>query len=283
MTGKKGQFIVTEEQVNKLTTILNKLQMKTKIETSNNQSVFDGLLQVLGKLVDERENGQGEGWKDTKGVKTMKDDMSKIRVEQRKMDDGLDAIKQRNLKANIIINSHANEFKKIDSLILEDDELKKQNKSLLEHISELILEHYEVSIPPEDVSACHRLKKGGVLLRFWNRKNGSAYQQIVSAIKCGGKFGKEKKAARVARTPFTKQPPNFFLCFHLTKKRADIIKTLKDLKKKGKIWSFASNQNGVISMKKTETSGKMILTRDWDDGPECKTYTPDEIYKLVSK
>ena len=103
---------------------------------------------------------------------------------------------------------------KVASLILDDDKLKEQNKSLLDHVTELIYEHYEVQVPHGDVEACHRLKKGGVLIRFWNRKIGSAYQDLVSAIKSGGKFGKEKKAARIAKTPFTRQPPNFFLCFH---------------------------------------------------------------------
>ena len=74
-------------------------------------------------------------------------------------------------------------------------------------------------------------------------------------------------------------PISFYV---FTKKRADIIKHLKELKKKGKIWSFASNQNGVISMKVTEKGEKKILTRDWDDGPEVKTYTVEEIDRILS-
>ena len=276
----KNNSVISKEQVNQLTEILAKLNISANIKSSSTQSVFEGIMQALSKLVEEKEK-IGEQWQDTKGVKGVKEEMKKMKKEQRNLEDSVDAVKQRNLKGNIIINSHSNETKKVESLLLDDDNLEEKKMSVLDHVSDLIQEHYEVTIPASDVAACHRLKKGGVLIRFWNRKNGSAYQKLVSAIKCGGKFGKERKEGRVSRTSFNKKPPNMFCCFHLTKKRADIIKHLKALKKAGKIWSFQSNQNGMIYMKATETGPKTALTKDWDDGSESLTYSPEEIDRLL--
>ena len=250
-----------------------------KIDFQSPQSIISGLLLALTTAISDNAN-----WK-TKNDKAKKKEEEHISKDQRATEDSLDAMWQRNLKGNFLINSPENPEKNLKTEILSDDQLREKNISFTDHIRGLVLKHYDVDIPREDISACHRLKSGSALLRVWNRKNEAPYHELVGKVHSGGKAGAERKQARVDKTKLEDLPKrNVFICFQMTKKRGDIIKHLKSHKKSGKIKKFSSNQNGAISMtwipKNMTYEKSIILTRGWDE-LTGKTFTIKEIDDLL--
>ena len=271
--------VMNTDDIAKLKLQLEKLGMDIKIDFNNIQSIVSGLLLALTTAVGDR-----EGWQDSR-VKNIEKDVDTLKKQQREVDDSQDAMWQRNLKGNFIINSPDNPEKGLKTELLTDDQLKEKNITFTEHVIGLVKEHYDVDMPSEDISACHRLKNGAALLKVWNRKNESAYQKLVGAVRSGGKAGAERKKMRADKTPAQDLPRrNVFICFHMTRRRSELIKKLKSEKKAHKITRFSSNQNGSITMtwKPLENGPEksITITRNWDD-IDGKTYTPSEIDELI--
>ena len=44
---------------------------------------------------------------------------------------------------------------------------------------------YQISIPKEEVAACHRVGDHGIIISFLNRKEGSAYKRLLNPLKSG--------------------------------------------------------------------------------------------------
>ena len=182
-----------------------------------------------------------------------------------------------------------------------------------DHILKLIKETYGVNIPACDIQACHPLSEHSANLRIWNRRPGSAFHKLVTAVKCGGipkpkSLGKspetkeeggaggsrdvrEKGAEQSAELGGgaggsggvsdgqpggkNKNGARVFINFHLTRKRYKLLNHLKALKREKKIFKFYTNENGEIFVKVNTGSKKMALTinQNIDDD---KTFTPTE-------
>lgn len=261
------------------------------INTSSSDTIITGLLKALLNFVHD---GQWQQQKEPK--------FDRLLNQQRSCDDKIDALWQRQLKGNFIINSPEIAAKGLRSIIKSPEELEKDNIRYVDHIRGLVQEHYGVNIPACDVSACHPLRNGSALLRVWNRKSCAAYHQLVSAVKCGGKYGRMMRGRRRnqhqerremgseggGETRGEKEKsdttrPNFFVTFHLTRRRGELVKHLKNLKREGKIFSFSSCEKGEISFKRTQTEVKTLLTVKWDDHGDSKTFYPREINEKLLK
>ena len=148
----------------------------------------------------------------------------------RKVKDELDDEKQNNLRGKFMITS-STAFGK-ECLIKSDDILKAEKKDLVDHVIELAVRKYGVTIPKTDVSSCTRLHKGGIILSIWNKKPGSAYDELCQAIKSKPKV-----------------EDNIFFNFMLTKRRSALLYEVRQMKKLNKIQKFYSDEKGSISIK----------------------------------
>ena len=85
-----------------------------------------------------------------------------------------------------------------------------------------------------------RCPNKSVILRLWNRTEGSAWSRIVSGIKEGKNLGY-----------------NVFFNFHLTRRRSGLLYEMRQLKKKGDISKFYSDENGQLTVlvKRKEDGG----------------------------
>ena len=128
----------------------------------------------------------------------------------RQYDDDLDDSRQQNLKGSFDITSRAYEDKVCK--IKSDEDL--GNESLLSHVSSLILEKLGVVLPEGDVSSCHRMFNGSVVLRVWSCKIGSSYDKMVESIKSG-----------------KNHDVNVFFNFQLTRKRQNLLYEVRQHKK----------------------------------------------------
>ena len=308
---------------------LSELNVDVKSLTLNENSiknVLNTLIKTIGQLKNEitylKETGSefssdGEEWEvkgGEKGKKSVKKPRggvgeekrgwkgngvpSNLQEQVRHNSDYIDNIHQRTMKGNILYVSPENESKNLKSIIQEPEEIGEENYT--QHICDTIKEHYGVTIDPVlDIAACHPTSKGCGIIRFKNRRIGSAFAKLCSAILKGPKTAKkegpdvetgERSAegqGEGAQTDGAKKKeskgirPNFWLTFQLTKRRADLIKKLKELKKDGKISHFTSNENGVINLVRNKGEAPKRLTMDYR-ADHSKTYYIAELLQLVS-
>ena len=104
--------------------------------------------------------------------------------------------------------------------IKSDDQLKQENKSLVEHVKDLVKKKYDQDITKDDIKACFRLKKGGILVKFWKNGKGSKFQTLSSNIK-------SSKGSVI----------NLFFNVMLTGRRGELLFEIRKLKKDNKISS----------------------------------------------
>ena len=229
------------------------------------------------------ETGENEKGFETAGIKEMKKDNERTKKRMRRQEDITDAIWQRQRKGNFKLISPDIPQKNLKSIFLSDDELKSQGLSIQEYSRQLILERYDVDIPAEDISACHKLADSSILVCIWNRKEGAAYWKLVEAVKTGGKKKSEKDSEKkVGKGDKISVNKNFFIYFHLTRRRNNIVKHLKSLKKQGKIHRFFTDHNGIIKFQQHPNSAKKVLTLRYEDESDgAKTYYYQEIDALL--
>ena len=91
-------------------------------------------------------------------------------------------------------------------------------KKLLNIYNQLIKTKYNVVVPENDIQACHYLPNNTILVRFWNRKEGSPWDHLTTEIKKGGK-----------------KEVGLYANFQLTNKRNSLMYHLRSMKKEGKI------------------------------------------------
>jgi len=268
----QNKITLSEDQLTKLSNIL--VKFGHKMEIKNAQQAFEGMICALETIFDQREKDFHQDNQDQEGTKQ----------QIRALKDDNDCIWQRNLKSNIILNSPDLPTKNLKTVFKSDETLMKENKSIKKHCRELISEHYGVEIPESDIAACHRLKgPGSVLIKFNNRCNDSAYSRLVKAVKKGGLKGEEKRNAKTKEAKEKIKFPNFFLCFHLTRRRGMLVQHLKALKRQGKINSFSTDQNGTIHMQVKRDGAWETITKQFGDIESKLTLTEDEVDKLISK
>ena len=210
-----------------------------------------------------------------RGLKEVREGMMGLEDRTRENSDFIDFCHQRSLKGNILLCSPSDPEKNLVSLIKSPEECEKEGMTYTDHILDLVKQHYEVDIPTQDIVAVHPTKKPGFcILKIWNRKMNSAYQKLCESIKTGGKFcrmrkqaeggGKgERRGTQGVSNQQSQGRSNFWATFQMTRRRSELISTLKVLKKEKKIASFSSNENGDIWVKLNQQQKKTQITFDW--------------------
>ena len=188
---------------------------------------------------------------------------SHIEERLRLTEDEVDEGRQRQLKGNLILSSSK---KGQNSLIKSAQEL--NGRPLLDHINELLITKYGVSVPYDDVQACHHLPNGSVVLRIWRRTEDSAWSKLVQAIR-------SKPISSI----------NFYANFHMTGRRNEILYQLRQLRhqdKGGYQFKLFTDENGSIAVKFPDSDKKYKITYHRSRGKQMKTYTRAEILSLFS-
>ena len=151
-----------------------------ELDPTNLASILSHLVPALYYLctkVAQLESAIGEkGWETVGGSvgEEIKRKEKELQARLQLQEDQLDELKQRYRKGNIIISSPDIPGKKIKSLIRKEDDLRRNNISLIEHVSSLIQTKYGVQIREEELVACHRLQNStSVLLKFGIRTENS--------------------------------------------------------------------------------------------------------------
>jgi len=235
-----------------------------------------------------------------------------IQAQVRYNSDQIDNNQQRNMKGTILFASPENAAKNLKSILKEPEEIGEEQYT--QQICDTIEKYYGVHIDPAlDIEACHPTSKGCGIIRFNNRRMGSAYAKLCSAILKGPKPSKPRKEEEITGQPGggkrgstegnkmeggamegeasvegaqkvearKVKRPNFWLTFQLTKRHSDLIRKLKELKRGGKINHFTSNENGIITVTLKKGGAPKRLTMDYKND-NSKTYYVSELLQLIS-
>merc|ERR1712208_128081 len=119
--------------------------------------------------------------------------------------------KQKNMKGKIIITS---KIQYGECLIKTEAQLQQENKSLAEHVVELVKLKYSQVITKEDIGSCFRLKKGGILVKFTKKGKGSQFHTLSSNIK-------SSQGTNI----------NLYLNFMMTARTGELLFEIRNLKK----------------------------------------------------
>ena len=120
---------------------------------------------------------------------------------------------------------------------------------------------YNQDITSESIQACFRLKKGGILVKFWKKGKGSEFEALSNKI----------KSAQGSSI-------NLFFNFMLTGRRGELLFEIRKLKKDGKIAKFYSDEEGNISIQINRGDRKVKVTDTIQEGSnKLKTWTLEEL------
>ena len=167
-------------------------------------------------------------------IDTLKDVNEKLRVD-------LDETRQRGMKGNILVSSPSKPGKetslkhKVD--LVDGIQVTESDTDM---VLRLIFEKTTVTIPKEDVIACHpmgRREKNTYIITIINRKPGSAWERLTACMMKASNMVKEK---------------NVYINFQLTKDRAALAKDVRKAKTDGRIGGYSVDQNGRIKIKKLD-------------------------------
>ena len=82
------------------------------------------------------------------------------------------------MKGNLIISWTAGKYK--PSLIKPQAQLKQEKVIATNYACQLIKSKCNVVVPDNDIQACHYLSNNFILVRFWNRKEGTVWDHLRS-------------------------------------------------------------------------------------------------------
>ena len=151
------------------------------------------------------------------------------------------------------------------SYVKTKDEIKKE--ALPNHIVTLIKTKYEFDISEDDIATCYHTSTGSIVVSFWRKGKGSAYQDLVTAIK-----------TRV------NMDMNLYFNFMLTQRRGKLLFEIRKLKKATKISKFYSDEEGRISFKIDAKDKPVRVTDVYEEGStKLKTWTVEELLNEISK
>ena len=238
--------IPLESIFNSLTDVANKLK-----ENKNTHNLHTALVS-LQKCVEQLANIV----QDEKTQKTTKD------TTIREHSDEIDHLKQKSLKGNIIITSKSQYG---ECHIKSDKQLQQENKSLAQHVKDLVKKKYNQDITEDDIQSCFRLKKGGILVKFWKKGKDSQFSTLSSNIKSA-------KGSDI----------NLFFNFMLTGRRGQLLFEIRKLKRDKKIAKFFSDESVGISIQIRRDDSKVRVTDIFQEGSKLKTWTLDELLATCS-
>ena len=176
-----------------------------KIDPTDLNSVLSLIVQAITVLVDQQDI-----------LREHKERIDDLEKQSRAQGDLLDELQQRSMKGNIIISGDAGKNK--PSLIKPQEQLKQEKVTSTTYACQLIKTKYNVVVPENDIQACHYLPNNTILVRFWNCKEGTAWDHLRTEIKKGGK-----------------KEIGLYANFQLTNKRNSLMYHLRSMKKEGKI------------------------------------------------
>ena len=116
-----------------------------------------------------------------------------------------------------------------------------------------------------DVSFCHRLYNGSMVLQAVNKKSHSAYKKMIEAIKSG------------------KNPQVILLInFSLTRRRNNLLYEVRQLKKSKKIAEYYTDEFGKIKVLVKIGDKKIRITSvTFQECPDLKTFTIQELKNIT--
>ena len=193
----------------------------------------------------------------TTAVKEISKHLNDEEKVKRESEDEKDDQKQKSMKGKFIITSPKNGV----DLVGKADTYKNEDE-VVEAVINFAKDKYKVDIPENEISTCYALKKGGIVLGFWNFGRGSAFQKLVSAIKSNKDVDKNM---------------NVYFNYMLTKKRNNLLYKVRELKRKegAKIKKFFTDENGTISVL-TENGVKERITFSLESR---RTISEDELVR----
>ena len=145
---------------------------ESKLDLSDNNAVLNAILKAVLSLLSQND----ELAEQKKLVRDLED-------QNKAQADLLDEIQQRSFKGGLIITSPKGKSKV--SCVKSREELLKEKKSVTDHACELLRRKYDIIVPPSDISACHHMQSKNILIKIWNRKEGSAWVKLSIQIKKG--------------------------------------------------------------------------------------------------
>ena len=156
----------------------------------------------------------------------MEEKINLVEKKMRTMEDAADHHHQRSLKGKLFITST-----KVNSAIKSEKQLEEEGISVARHVTDLMSKKLGVTMSKEDIKSCHHTKTG-LIVRLWDFKAGSAYDQVVTAIKSGK--GRQVK--------------DVFINFALTNRRASLLYEVRQLVKSKSLDKFFVDSDGSISV-----------------------------------
>ena len=133
--------------------------------------------------------------------------------------------------------------KKENNIISSETKLKEEGVSTPKYVGELLFRKLGVRVAEAEIVSCHHTTTGMIIFRLGDFKPGSAFQQVVTAIKNGA--GKDVS--------------DLFVNFALTPRRASLLYEVRQLKKAKKISKYHTDSDGSITLVKTDGT-KMKIT-----------------------
>ena len=191
---------------------------------------------------------------------SMEKEIADLKQNSRIQSDLTDEVRQRGLKGNLVLTSPNSKDK---SIIKSMEQLDKEKKDITSHAVELIKLKYDVTIPAQDIQACHFLPSKSnkktlstaIFIRIWNRCANSAWSTLKNKILSGE----------------GKNSLNLYVNFQLTPRRSSLAYHLRKLKKECKIVKFFTDENGYLSFKKDMSSKKIRVTFNKKDKNSAPT------------
>jgi hypothetical protein len=247
-------------------------QARSDVALSDPKSILETLVPALTYLCDkvnrlekllgeQGDGGEGdeEGGRDTSSSSLH----HRIRIQE----DELDEARQRSLKGNLILTSSTKGGR--PCLIKDDATLQREKTRLVDHAIQLVKDKYGVTVPEDDVVACHRLKQHSVLLKIWRRTEDSAWSRLMPLIKSA-----------------PTNDLNIYVNFQLTPRRGAMMYAIRqqreDFKSKGRPFKLFSDENGSISIQFFNKDRKEKLTFHRVKGSVSKTFTQKEISDMFN-
>ena len=168
-------------------------------------------------------------------------EVARLKQEVEKLSKYCDDIQQRSMKGNLIISSPNLAQKKT---LLKFETHKVNGDDVTEDATDLCCRLIKlktgVTVPKEDISACHMLKRQGdessYIIRFHNLKPKSAWEDLTAGLMTGKAYGQAFTDA------------NVFINYQVTRARGELLKQAREARKSKRIHKYSTDQNGNISV-----------------------------------
>ena len=208
-----------------------------------------------------RDHSGKDNW-NIAGNSSLRKDMIHIHNRIKELESQVDENSQRLRKATLVASSSELRGWKSELKRIQGD--KNSKVSELERILILINRKYAVEVTDLEIFANHWLPNGCYILKFvYRNTDNSCWQRLIEAMRKGG----DKNF-------------NFYLNFNLTRKRLSLFKTVRNLKKDGKIALWSVDCNGTISIMHLNEQWQKLTHHYSKEGDLIPTYSDRAVIQL---